>query len=185
MHAITGMKKKCINIGCGSDIRPFWINCDIQPKNHSINKLDITNFNDLQWLRDQEADIITCNHVIGYLTIAQADNFFQACHACLKVGGSLILEFPDLKKILHMLSTLDYKSEAIDFDYIEVIRAIYAYENKDAMSTDFKIKTYITGWSSDYLFHRLKLAGFKNLSIAPPETHDKRSYRDTKIEAVK
>ena len=184
-HTINGMMKKCINIGCGSDIRPFWINCDIQPANQSIIKFDITSFEDLKWLGDQEADLITCNHVIGYLTIAQADNFFRTCHRCLNFGGSLIIEFPDLKKLLVMLSELDYKSETIDFDYIEIIRAIYAYDNKDAMLTDFDMKTYITAWSTDYLIHRLELAGFKHLSIEPPQTHDKRLHRDTRIEAFK
>lgn len=184
-HTANGMMKKCINIGCGSDIRPFWINCDIQPQNKSIFKFDITNSDDLEWLGGQEADLITCNHVIGYLTLAQADNFFRACHKCLSIGGSLIIEFPDLKKLLLMLSELDYKSDTLDFDYVEVIRAIYAYDNKDAMLTNFSMKTYITGWTSDYLCHRLELAGFKHLSILSPQTHDKRVHRDTRIEAFK
>lgn len=183
-HMIDG-NKKCINIGCGTDIRPFWINCDIQPKNNQIIKFDITNFKDLQWLEKQEADLINSDHVIGYLTIAQADMFFNACFNGLKEGGKLILEFPDIQKILQMLSNLNYKSENIDYEYIEVIRAIYAYDNKDAMSTNFDMKTYITGWTTDYLIHRLNLAGFKKIENESPLTHGKRIYRDSRIVALK
>jgi predicted SAM-dependent methyltransferase len=185
MHTFNGITKKCINIGCGSDIRPYWINCDIDPKHESVTKLDITNINDLQWLQSKSADIITSDHVIGYMTIAQADNFFRSCFACLKEGGVLIIEFPDLGKIVNQIQLLDYSSGTIDDDYIEIIRSIYAYDRSDAMSTNFDMKTYITGWTHEYLICRLKLIGFREFSVKNPKTHDRRIHRDTRIEAYK
>lgn len=184
-QTINGVMKDCINIGCGLDIKPFWINCDIHPASKLIKRFDISNSADLNWLKTKRADLITCDHVIGYLTVAQADNFFNACYNCLREGGVFILEFPDLKKILDQLLKLDYMSITIDHDYIEIIRAIYAYDQKDAMSTDFNMKTYITGWTSDFLIHRLKLAGFTQFSIENPKTHEQRTYRDTRIEVFK
>ncbi len=183
--AINGISKKCINVGCGSDKRLFWINCDLHPADESITHLDITNASDLQWLENQKSDIIACNHVIGYLTIAQAENFFLACYKSLNLGGTLILEFPDIKKISKAIQDLDYSSTTIDYEYVELIRAIYAYDQEDAMSIDFKLKTYITGWSDDYLIHRLKLVGFTKILIKEPQTHEGRKYRDSRVEAFK
>lgn len=181
----NGMSKTCINVGCGGDKRPFWINCDLYPADESITQLDITNLNDLLWLENTKSDIIECNHVIGYLTIAQADNFFLACYKSLNIGGTLILEFPDIKKISKAIQNFDYSSTTIDYEYIEMIRAIYAYDQNDAMSLDFRLKTYITGWSDDYLIHRLKLVGFKKILIKDPQTHDERILRDSRVEAFK
>jgi hypothetical protein len=180
-----GSIKKCINIGCGADVRPLWINCDINPHNSSVIKFDLTNSDDLEWLKTQKADIITCNHVIGYLSVGQVDIFLKACFACLNKGGVLILEFPDLKKIFTMLSNLNYESIDIDREYIEVIRAIYAYDYNDAFSTKFDLKTYVTGWTAEYCVHRLNIAGFTKVLEGEPETHDRRTYRDTQVKAFK
>jgi hypothetical protein len=183
-HVINGIVKECINIGCGSEIRPFWINCDVRPECDSVLEFDITKFDDLQWLRNKRADIITCDHVIGYITVAQADNFFIACRESLGRGGELIIEFPDLKKIATRIFELDYSKDSIDYDYIEVIRAIYAYDQNDALSTEFNLKTYITGWTSEFLVRRLKMAGFEKIVVEAPRTHGRRSCRDSRVVAT-
>ena len=185
VNCLLGISQNCINIGCGKDVRPLWVNCDLSPDNESVRKLDITNPEDLTWLANQNASIITCNHVIGYLTIGQAENFFKACFKALRVGGRLIIEVPDISKILNQLSNLEYNSPNLDYQYIEIVRAIYAYDFADALADTFDLKTYITGWTAPYLSHRLKSVGFERLTIGDPKSHDRRLNRDVRIEAQK
>lgn len=181
----TGISGKAINIGCGGDLKRFWINCDLEPVNKSVKRLDITELSDLDWLRQQNATLINSDHVIGYLTIGQAQSFFNACYQGLRIGGMLTLEFPDLHKLMVGLSRLNYASSNIELDYIEIIRAIYAYDSVDAKSLTFSKKTYVTGWTIDFLRQKLREAGFSDIKSYPPRTHGCRIDRDSRIEAIK
>jgi hypothetical protein len=182
---IVGVSGKCINIGCGFDIRPFWLNCDSDAKSNKVREFDITNPADLKWLSEQKFDIITSDHVIGYLTIAQAESFFKACLQSLNINGRLVLEFPDLKKISKRLDNFSCSSENADDEYVEIIRSIYAYDSADALSLNFNKKTYITGWTADYLSNLLLKVGFKKIIVGDPQTHEKRAWRDSRVEAKK
>lgn len=183
--AFTGLSGKAINIGCGLDLKHNWINCDLEPGDDSVKRFDITNCSDLDWLAKQNAVLINSDHVIGYLTIAQAENFFKACYEGLKPGGSLTLEFPDLDKLILQLSQVNYVSTNYEVDYIEIIRAIYAYDAVDAKSLVFSKKTYITGWTVDFLRKKLNEAGFSDIKSYEPMTHGRRNKRDSRVEAIK
>jgi hypothetical protein len=183
--ASSGILGRAINIGCGNDIKPFWINCDLESKDKSVKRFDITDLSDLDWLSKQNATLINSDHVIGYLTIAQAQSFFDACFQGLRPGGALCLEFPDLDKLMIGLSKLNYASSNSELDYIEIIRAIYAYDSADAKSLTFSKKTYITGWTIDFLRQKLSAAGFSDIKSYLPRTHGCRILRDSRIEAIK
>jgi predicted SAM-dependent methyltransferase len=185
VDVIYGAMNLSINIGCGTDIKPCWVNCDLHPLDASVKKLDIKNPDDLTWLAHKEASLINCDHVIGYLTIAQAELFFRACYQGLKKDGRLILEFPDLKKLMNQLDTLDYSSKTFEEKYIEIIRAIYAYDKDDAKSLNFSKQTYTTGWTPDFLELKLREIGFSRVIILDPRTHGRLINRDTRVEAVK
>ena len=180
-----GAMNTSINIGCGGDIKPYWVNCDLDPADASVKKLDIRDLFDLAWLSKQGASFINCDHVIGYLTITQAENFFRSCYEGLKKGGVLTLEFPDLEKLMGKLAEFDYHSKESEENYIEVIRAIYAYDKEDAKSLNFSKPTYITGWTANYLGLKLREIGFTNIVILNPRTHGRLIERDSRVEATK
>jgi len=114
-NVVDGASGRCINIGCGTDVRPFWVNCDLIPLEPSVQKFNIKSTSDLGWLREQSSDIIECNHVIGYLNLAQTVNFFCAAHDALKAGVKFIVEFPCARKVAALLSEVklgpNYESE--------------------------------------------------------------------------
>jgi hypothetical protein len=180
-----GAMNTSINIGCGSDIKPYWVNCDLDPIDTSVKKLDIRDVSDLTWLSNQSASLINCDHVIGYLTIAQAEHFFRSCYEGLKKGGILALEFPDLEKLMRKLAAFEYHSKESEENYIEVIRAIYAYDKEDAKSLIFSKTTYITGWTANYLAFKLREIGFTKITTLNPSTHGRLIERDSRVEATK
>ena len=185
-HCIfDGALLNCINIGCGNDIKLFWKNCDLISNKEEVTKFDATNLQDLEWLNRQNAHIINCDHMIGYLTIGQAHKFFKSCHNSLQNNGKLILEFPDFNKICRLLEKLNYESPTVEADYIEIVRAIYAYDAKDAYSSEFNMQTYITAWTPEIIGIILKRIGFKTINHSTPITHGQRIDRDSRIEAIK
>lgn len=173
-----------INIGCGNDIRVGWLNCDLFPLDSTVLKLDISTAEGLEWLSTQDASLIECNHVIGYLNYKQAKLFFQSCFDGLAVGGKLILEFPDILKIAKLMIDLNVK-KCSDTEYLEIIRAIYAYDIKDAKADSIEFSTYITGWASDFVIRELESIGFRSVCALDPETHARRIKRDSRVEALK
>lgn len=183
-NKISSIKGTCVNIGCGDDIRSGWINCDLFPKTNSVRRFDIRSSKDLAWLASLNSELIESNHVIGYLNYAQAYNFFKSCYSSLKQSGKLILEFPDITKISNKVIEMD--SNLIDRDcYIELMRAIYAYDIDDAYDEKFDMQTYVFGWSGSFISQTLEEIGFNKIYIKLPEEHSKRTWRDTRVEAVK
>ena len=178
------MEVACINIGCGLDIRQGWLNCDKEPRLPSVVSFDINDDVDLAWLKTGSFRIVECNHVVGYLNLGQAKRFFATVLASLQVGGKLILEFPDLDKIMLGMQAMG-KSSYTQNTYIEWVRAIYAFDAPDAEALDFAKPTYVFGWTSDFLFQVLLEVGFDNIVVLDPETHGKRIYRDSRIEAYR
>jgi len=120
---------------------------------------------------------------------AQAIKFFRSAYDSLNTDCELILEFPDALKISKRIvelhdSLLINGLSGID-KYIECIRAIYAFDPKDIHDEYFNKKTYIFGWSSDFTTATLKDVGFRDVIVSDPITHDKRTWRDTRIVAKK
>ncbi len=181
-NRLVTINKRCINIGCGSDIRDNWINCDFQPHSDAVKKFNILDSKDLEWLSNTEANLIESLHVIGYLNYYQALLFFKSVFLGLKVGGSLVLEFPDIKKI--SLQLVKSKGEDID-QHIEMIRAIYAFDSVDAFDSNFSKQTYVFGWTGDIVSKELKKIGFKIVKIKKPRTHGRTLWRDVRSEAYK
>jgi hypothetical protein len=160
---MTAINKKCLNVGCGNDIRLGWINYDAFPINDKVIKFDILSTADLSELAKKKYDIIECNH--------------------LNVGGKLIIEFPDAIKLSKKLSGIQDFSNMDE--YIEVIRGIYAYDSNDPFDKNFSKKTYIFGWSVPIVNKALNDAGFICLKSMNPKTHGQLIWRDSRVEACK
>jgi len=177
-----------LNIGCGLDIRKGFLNLDLHPASWRVKRFDITDEKDLSWLRCNKTSIIECHHVIGYLMYAQATEFFKAAYESLNENGELILEFPDIlkisKKIFELHNPFLINISEIN-SYVECIRGIYAFDPEDIYNKNFSEKTYIFGWSSDFTTATLKDVGFCDVIACDPITHDKRTWRDTRIVAKK
>lgn len=183
-HALSSIHGRCFNIGCGEDIRIGWINCDLFPKTESVRRFDMTCTEDLFWLQETKSNLIECNHVIGYLNYGQTKNFFSSCFASLNSSGKLILEFPDIVKISKKFVEIDGLDGNRDA-YIELVRAVYAYDHSDAFLENFDMKTYVFGWSGHFVCSLLKDIGFNQVLIKAPLGHGRREWRDTRIEALK
>jgi hypothetical protein len=176
---------KRINIGCGADIKFGWVNLDIvaYPQNSSwkpnVIKFDIANKDDLVWLSQQRANLIFISHVIGYLNFIQFKNFLDAAHNGLLPGGELVIEFPCAKKIAKKICEmpLDISRD----DYIEVVRALYAFDGLDAYLTDFNKQTYIFAYSANFVNKEMVDIGFDEVKILDPKTHGAMIDRDVRL----
>jgi predicted SAM-dependent methyltransferase len=95
---------KLLNIGCGHNYHPDWINLDLYNskfvKYHDIKK-------SLPFA-GETIDAVYHSHVLEHITKAEGKKFITDCYRVLKPGGILRVVVPDLEQIcLEYLSNLE------------------------------------------------------------------------------
>ncbi|MBI3980342.1 MAG: hypothetical protein HY331_19380, partial [Chloroflexi bacterium] len=81
-----------INVGCGSDYRPGWINIDFRPPADRIG-----DFTAMQFTGATE---ILLSHVLEHLSWRRTGDVLMLVHGWLAPGGLLTVEVPDMQEIL-------------------------------------------------------------------------------------
>lgn len=78
-----------LNIGCGRDIKPGWLNCDLFPG----EGVDLVfNASKSLPLKDESVSEIYMSHVLEH--ILNWEDLVYECSRLLKIGGNLILRVP-------------------------------------------------------------------------------------------
>ncbi|MFH1718525.1 MAG: class I SAM-dependent methyltransferase [Planctomycetota bacterium] len=119
---------------------------------------------------------ILCTAVIEHFVRQDAVKVIEDCYAILRPGGALVIEAPDMQKVLNA-----YPSQ-LSLD--EAIRTIYG--DPDMCNDEKYGRTWMHhwGWTGTGLADEMKKAGFEIKSIVDGWTHHK-TWRDFRIEAVK
>ncbi|NQU35130.1 MAG: hypothetical protein HQ521_18035 [Bacteroidetes bacterium] len=167
-----------LHLGCGSVYLKDYVNIDVT--SDSIADI-VSDFQDIYKLYPENSvSEILMVHSISYLRLWEGIDFFKNCFQLLEEGGSLIMEFPDLEKCAAHL--VNHKNDYPN--YIEAVRAIYAFDLHQIESKD-EFFTYRFGWSAWHINKELKHIGFSVIKAENPQTHGRRIWRDTRIIAIK
>ncbi len=128
-----------------------------------------------QYLRDyfplESISEILIIHTIGYLSRRQAIMFMEDCYQLLIPGGELIIETPDLEKIMRLYPT----------DKLNYTRSIFGFDIEDDDQGKY-FETHKWAWTEASLIRVLTGIGFQT-RIEVPTRHNK--IRDTRIVAIK
>jgi predicted SAM-dependent methyltransferase len=171
-------KSALLHLGCGNIYIDNYINIDISHLTCADKVIDIKKVPSIYSYNT--IDEVLMIHSISYLRIWEVELFLSGIFKILKKGGRLILEFPDIQKCSKILN----ESSQIDQQYLEALRAVFAYDNLQVQNK-IKYTTYMSGWSSLHIENVLKKAGFSEINILDPIFHEKIIWRDVRIEAIK
>ncbi len=158
-----------INLGCGSDKLLGFINLDIDPSYNPDAVGDARSFQKL--FSYESVHEIRAIHILNYLTFNEALSFLRECHKLLRSDGYLVIEGPDIRKIL-----LKYMSNDSE--------AIFAIFATDKDGPTHKIP-YIHAWDAQVLTENLSNIGFSRVALEIPQTHGRKADRDFRIVASK
>jgi predicted SAM-dependent methyltransferase len=155
-----------------------WINIDVTDKSMADIVMDFKEIKNN--FRSGTVNEILMVHSISYLRLWEARDFFGEVMDLLEPGGQLTMEFPDIAKCATVVADKNSSRE----NYIEAVRAFYAFD-MDEIRDRHPYYPYHFGWSADHISEELKSAGFKTVKVLDPQTHSQRTWRDSRVEAIK
>lgn len=154
-----------LHLGCGEKRLRGYINVD------SNGNPDVyANCAALQYPSDS-ADEIMAIHLFEHFFPDEALDILKRWHSILKPGGKLILEMPDLQKVLEF-----FKAEEISLTH--TMFALYGRVSRKDLSEVHK-----WAWTFRTIEPLLKEAGYRQIAEKPAMYHYR--DRDFRVEAVK
>jgi hypothetical protein len=167
-----------LHLGCGLDYWPGYVNVDMGADAICDVRMDFTRIGERY--QDNSVTEIALVHALSYLRLWQARDFFIDSYRMLEPGGKIIFELPDLAKCaLKALACEDDLTE-----YLEAVRGFYAF-GMEQIDRREMFTPYAFGWSGWHLKQELTNAGFHDITLSDPQTHECRVWRDTRVEAIK
>ena len=100
-HAAQGRMGLRLNIGCGANVEPDWLNLDADP--HSETVLYFNALNPLP-IANGAVERIHCEHFLEHLEFDRARAFLEDCHRVLELGGKMRVVVPDVQKYINAYS---------------------------------------------------------------------------------
>jgi SAM-dependent methyltransferase len=141
-----------LNLGCGWDKRPGYLNVDFQAYHEPDLVADVVN---LSMLPDGHYSEIVAQDVLEHLTRAEGPRALREWARLLQPGGVLILRLPNLLGLAYLFTRLR------DVDEQEqLVQCLYGTQAYDG---DF----HHNGYTELLLRHHLREAGFGRVRIEP------------------
>ena len=94
---LKSTKEPKLQLGCGENLLPGWLNTDFFPDNPAVVHLDLTG---LFPFSDASFDLVFSEHVIEHLPLAGGINMLREAHRVLKPGGRIRISTPSLPALL-------------------------------------------------------------------------------------
>ncbi len=127
----------------------------------------------LKKFSDSSMDEILALHIVNYLSHSELIDFLNQSYRVLARGGCLIIEGPDLEKILSNLNLTNYEPV--------MIYPLFA----TSFTGPTHQKPYINAVAFKWLVGELRKIGFTQVDSQLPLTHNQQSNRDSRITAIK
>lgn len=99
----TGNEPK-LQLGCGENLLPGWLNTDFLPDNPAVVHLDLT---EPFPIPSASVDLVFSEHVIEHLPLAGGFNMLREAHRVLTPGGRIRISTPSLTTLLAIYAEPD------------------------------------------------------------------------------
>jgi len=137
-----------LNLGCGLDIRPGWVNIDLHRFHNPDIVCDVT---DLASISDQYAAFALAQDILEHLHRVRCMTALQEWNRVLKVGGRLEIRVPSVEGVIDLLRQPERRSYE---HQMVLIQALYGTQSYNG---DF----HLNGFTEVTLRSQLESAGFE------------------------
>jgi len=139
-HAVSKLQ-----VGCGGQIRPDWLNANFESWRKGTIFLDATKPFPIE---DGQFDFVFSEHMIEHITHAQGLLMLSECFRVLKPGGVIRLSTPDLQFLVNL-----YRKEksSIEEAYIEwAVEAIPGV--LPSCESAFVVNNFVRDWGHTFIY---------------------------------
>ena len=146
-----------LHLGCGESYLPGYINIDFPPLDHTVQIRSVADvYADVISLRipENSVDEVRLHHLFEHFDRPTALALLCKWHQCLKIGGVVFIETPDLEESakLFLGKNLSYQQKQV------VLRHVFgSHEAKWAIHCD--------GWYGEKFVKTLEELGFSIISV--------------------
>ena len=137
-----------LNLGCGHDYRPGYLNVDLNDWHRTDMLADITNMPELPSGYFEE---IVAQDVLEHFERAKTKDILTEWTRLLQDGGTLFLRVPSLVHLLGMLNSPHWQSLEQQAEIVHLLYGTQAYPG------DY----HLTGFTAELLDHQLREAGLR------------------------
>lgn len=157
-----------LNLGCGSDIRPGFLNVDKFPSQPDVISAD---FPELPFANDY-ADEIVLSHVLEHFGYQDGMTLCKEMARVLKPSGTAFIEVPDIcwcmAQFLGAPEPNGYTDPAGDYNKSHkwglFAQSIWGDQHNDGLFHKW-------GYTAHRLLHTLSMAGFGNVEVTYVQSH--------------
>lgn len=153
-----------MHIGCGLNVLPGWLNCDLTPKRRTVIRLDATKTYPVP---PGSIDYVYTEHFIEHITYPQGLAMLKECHRVLKPAGKIRITTPDLAFLVALYSEKKSALQANYIDWASKSFIPYAPASRDV----FVINNFFTcDWGHQFIYDRaslpelMKAVGFTDIT---------------------
>lgn len=153
-----------LNIGCRNSRIEDYKNCDIVdgPCVDYICSADKLPF------EDNSIDEVLSEHMIEHLTFEEFNRSIVEWHRVLKVGGSIIIECPDLMGVCKAFVDSNHFNQYFSFaGYWPLIAHFYGHQ-RGASPEEKLSQVHKSGYTVEHLRFCLEGIGFKDILLLQP-----------------
>lgn len=173
-------KQLRLNIGCGEDVLPGWVNMDCYARTLGSQGVLLADVRKGLPLATESASVIFCDHFLEHLYHEHARQLLKEFYRVLEPGGAARIIVPDGRKILQAY-----------FDEEAPIRAHWSWVAERGLWIEAVNTLGGTGhhylYDEEVLLADLEEAGFRKVSVAKcgnsghPEMAEDRADEDRKV----
>lgn len=160
-----------LQIGCGSNILPGWLNSDYAPRRKDVLRIDATKRFPFA---DGQFQYVFSEHMIEHIEYPKGVGMLKECHRILRRGGRIRIATPDLKFLLNL--HLDEKNE-VNQNYIKWSHERFVKDGPIASA--MVINNFFRDWGHQFIYDQIVLsdamreAGFEDIAeFAIGDSHD-------------
>lgn len=159
---LAGTPEHKLQIGCGRNLLPGWLNADLVP---AVPEAIYLNATTRFPLPDASFDFIFSEHMIEHIPFAAGQKMLRECHRILKPGSKVRISTPNLRNIASLLQEPDNPTKQ---DYVQAASEKYIPENTRRLP-GFVVNNFYWDfghhfvYDPDTLAFALESAGFKQV----------------------
>jgi SAM-dependent methyltransferase len=149
-----------LNIGCGHNALPGWLNVDLEGGRHGTTYMDALRPYPLP---DNALDAILCEHLIEHLPVEGGQFLLKEAHRVLKPGGAIRVVTPDLMSLARMCVNGPGEAEQRYLDFVAKLHGRGSIVPSDALNYIFYEYGHRHIYTVDRLRDAMMAAGFTDI----------------------